>query len=68
VIPDQFGRITFGSGSIAIADNSCYCCTEFVKAIALPGGYEQKVFNVTLYNDKGEVVVSFYNYQATIVK
>ncbi|MBQ2621682.1 MAG: polyketide synthase dehydratase domain-containing protein [Thermoguttaceae bacterium] len=67
VIPDQFDSIEFGAGLVT-AGVSCYCCAEFVNAITLPGGYEQKVFNVTLYNEKNEVVLNIVKYQATIAK
>ena len=67
LIPDRFGRIEFGSGKIRAGQKN-ECCTHLVRTIQLPGGYEQRIFNYTLYNEQDEVVFNVANYQATIVK
>ena len=66
-IPDQFESIEYNSGKV-IPGERCECCCQLVRTIELPGGYEQSVFNYTLYNKQGEVIVNVYGCQGTIVK
>ena len=67
LVPDQFESIEYGVGK-ATPDERCECCCQLVRAIELPGGYEQKIFNYTLYNEKGDVIVNVFNCQATIIR
>ena len=67
LVPDQFESIEYGAGK-ATPGELCECCCQLVKVIELPGGYEQKLFNYTLYNEKGEVIVNVFNCQATIIR
>ena len=67
LVPDQFESIEYGAGKV-VPGVSCECCCQLVKVIELPGGYEQKIFNYTLYNKQGEVIVNVYNCQATIIR
>ena len=67
LVPDQFETIEYGAGKV-VPGECCECCSKLLRVIELPGGYEQKVFNYTLYNKQGEVVVNVVNCQATIVR
>ena len=67
LVPDQFESIEYGPGK-AVPGELCECCGQLVRAIELPGGYEQKIFNYTLYNKQGEVIVNVFNCQATIIR
>ena len=67
LVPDQFESIEYGSGKAVLSEH-CECCCQLVRSIELPGGYEQKIFNYTLYNEQGEVIVNVYNCQATIIQ
>ena len=67
LVPDQFESIEYGAGK-ATPGERCECCCQLVKTIELPGGYEQKIFNYTLYNEQGEVIVNVFNCQATIIR
>ena len=67
LVPDQFESIEYGSGK-ATPGEKCECCCQLVRVIELPGGYEQKIFNYTLYNKQGEVIVNVFNCQATIIR
>lgn len=67
LVPDQFESIEYGSGKV-VPGERCECCSKLLRVIELPGGYEQKVFNYTLYNKQGEAVVNVVNCQATIVR
>ena len=67
LVPDQFESIEYGAGKVTPGEH-CECCCQLVKAIELPGGYEQKIFNYTLYNEQGEVIVNVFNCQGTIIR
>ncbi len=67
LVPDQFESIEYG-GVKSTPGEHCECWCQLVKVIELPGGYEQKIFNYTLYNEQGEVIVNVFNCQATIIR
>ena len=66
-VPAEFGSIEYGSGK-AVLGESCECCCKLARVVKLPGGYEQKYFNFTLYNEKGEVIVNVFNFQASVIR
>lgn len=66
-VPAEFGSIEYGSGKV-VPGERCECCCKLARVVELPGGYEQKYFNFTLYNEKGEVIVNVFNFQASVIR